>query len=99
MVDGGETDTKLIGVIDCDPRWLHVNTIKDLSPHELDIIKEFFETYKRLQRKSVQVKRYQDQAWAVAEYHECVELMKKYGSLPKSEFLKTMKKLHPEKYR
>jgi inorganic pyrophosphatase len=99
MVDGGETDTKLIGVIDCDPRWAHVNEIEDLSPHELDIIKEFFETYKRLQKKNVLVRKFQSKAWAIHEYNECCELMKKYGSLPKEEFLKTMKKVHPDKYR
>ena len=25
MIDGGETDTKLITVIDCDPRYKHIN--------------------------------------------------------------------------
>jgi inorganic pyrophosphatase len=55
MLDNGETDTKLIGVIACDQRWKHVDKLSDISPHELNIIKEFFETYKRLQKKDVKV--------------------------------------------
>jgi inorganic pyrophosphatase len=60
MVDGGETDTKLIGVIAVDPRYKHVETMKDLSEHEFAIIKEFFETYKNLQNKKVQVNGFHD---------------------------------------
>jgi inorganic pyrophosphatase len=62
MIDGGETDTKLIGVIDCDPRYTHITELKQLSPHELSVIKEFFETYKNLQKKSVVVKGFKDRA-------------------------------------
>ncbi|MDR1851004.1 MAG: inorganic diphosphatase [Mycoplasmataceae bacterium] len=98
MVDGGETDTKLIGVIAVDPRYKHVETMKDLSEHEFAIIKEFFETYKNLQNKKVQVNGFHDHDWAVAEYHECVELMEKYGKMDKDEFISLMKKEHPEKY-
>jgi inorganic pyrophosphatase len=60
MTDGGETDTKLIGVISVDPRYKHVETMKDLSEHEFSIIKEFFETYKNLQKKSVSVQGFHD---------------------------------------
>jgi len=98
MVDGGETDTKLIGVIACDPRYKHVTTMKDLSEHEFSIIKEFFETYKNLQKKSVLVNGFHDHDWAVKEYHECVHLMKEYGSMDKDAFIELMKKKHPEKY-
>jgi inorganic pyrophosphatase len=98
MIDNGETDTKLIGVIDCDPRWKHIDKLADLSQHELYIIKDFFETYKRLQKKDVKVKEFHEQEWAVKEYNECVELMKKYGKLEKEEFIAKMKKEHPEKY-
>jgi inorganic pyrophosphatase len=98
MVDGGETDTKLIAVIDCDPRWKGIEDLKDLSQHELAEIKEFFETYKNLQKKKVSTKDFKDCEWAIKEYEECVELMKEYGKLPKEEFLAKMHKEHPEKY-
>jgi len=98
MIDGGETDTKLIGVVDCDPRYSHIKSLKDINQHLLLEIQDFFETYKNLQHKKVVVKGFKDVEWAEAEYNECVELMKKYGKMPKDEFLKKMNKEHPEKY-
>lgn len=99
MIDDGETDTKLIGVIDCDPRYTHIKSLKDLNQHLLAEIKDFFENYKNLQHKKVIVRGFQDQAWAVKEYKECCALMKKYGKMPKAAFINKMKKAHPNKYR
>jgi inorganic pyrophosphatase len=56
MIDDGETDTKLIGVIDVDPRCSNIQSIDDLPSHILKEIKDFFETYKRLQNKKVIVR-------------------------------------------
>jgi inorganic pyrophosphatase len=99
MIDDGETDTKLIGVIAVDPRFSEKATIKDLPEHTLKEIKNFFETYKLLQNKKVIVKGFKDTSWAINEYNECVSLMKKYGSLSKDAFLKKMMKEHPQKYK
>lgn len=98
MIDGGETDTKLIGVIDCDPRFSHIKKFEDIPEHLLLEIKDFFEIYKNLQRKKVEVKGFRDEEWALKEYHSCVDLMKKYGHLKNTEFVELMKKEHPEKY-
>ncbi len=98
MVDGGETDTKLIGVIDCDPRYSNVHSLKDISQHKLAVIKDFFETYKRLQKKSVNVGDFHDADWAIKELDECRSLMKEYGKMDKDEFIKLMQQKHPEKY-
>lgn len=99
MIDDGETDTKLISVIDCDPRYKHINNLNDLGEHNLKEIQNFFETYKLLQNKKVVIKGFKDSAWATKEYNECVELMKKYGTMDKDEFIDKMKKEHPEKYK
>lgn len=99
MVDGGETDTKLIGVIDCDPRYKNYQTLKDVPQHKLDVIKDFFETYKRLQKKSVSVGNFHDTEWALKEYTECQHLMEEHGKMDKDEFIKLMQSKHPEKYR
>jgi inorganic pyrophosphatase len=56
MIDSGETDTKLIGVIAVDPRFADKKKLEDLPKHTLMEIKDFFETYKRLQNKVVTVK-------------------------------------------
>lgn len=98
MIDSGETDTKLIGVIDCDPRYSHINSINDINEHLLKEISNFFQNYKILQNKKVVVKGFKEKAWAINEYNECVDLMKKYGQLPKEEFIEKMKKEHPDKY-
>lgn len=98
MVDSGESDTKLIGVIDCDPRFKDYNSLDDLPKHKLHVIRDFFETYKRLQKKDVKVGAFKDGEWAVKELEECRQLMSKYGKMPKEDFLAKMKKEHPEKY-
>ena len=98
MIDSGETDTKLIGVIDCDPRFKNIESLNDLNKHYLDEIKNFFENYKNLQNKSVIIKGFKDKEWAENEYKECVKLMEKYGNLASEEFVELMKKQHPEKY-
>ncbi|GHU31800.1 hypothetical protein FACS1894166_03920 [Bacilli bacterium] len=99
MIDDGETDTKLIGVIAVDPRFAGKKSLKDVPEHTLKEIKNFFETYKLLQNKKVIVKGFKDQAWAVHEYKECVQLMNKYGKLPKEQFIAKMQREHPEKYK
>ena len=98
MVDSGESDTKLIGVIDCDPRFKDYNSLDDLPKHKLHVIRDFFETYKRLQKKDVKVGAFKDGEWAVKELEKCRKLMSKYGKMPKEDFLAKMKKEHPEKY-
>lgn len=98
MIDSGETDTKLIGVIDCDPRYNHIHNLKDINEHYLNEIKTFFETYKILQKKTVIIRDFKNAEWAFKEYQTCVKLMNEYGNFSKKEFIEKMKKLYPEKY-
>lgn len=98
MVDNGETDTKLIGVIDCDPRFNHIKTLSDVNEHILKEINNFFQNYKILQNKKVIVKGFKDESWALNEYNECKLLMTEYGKLNKDDFVALMKSKHPEKY-
>ncbi len=98
MIDGGETDTKIIGVIDVDPRYEHVKTLEDVPAHLLKEVKDFFENYKNLQNKEVRIDGFEGLDYAVAEYKETVELFEKYGSMDKDEFIAKMKVEHPEKY-
>ncbi len=99
MIDGGETDTKIISVIDVDPRYEHVKTIKDLGEHRLNEIKDFFVNYKNLQKKEVEVSGFEDLEYALQELKETRELFEKYSNLDKDEFIKKMMKEHPEKYK
>jgi inorganic pyrophosphatase len=53
MIDGGESDDKILAVPKSDPRFDHVNDLKDLNEYSLKEIKHFFETYKSIENKSV----------------------------------------------
>lgn len=55
MIDGGETDNKILAVPTEDPRFSHVQSLAELPEHSPKEIKNFFETYKMLQNKSVEV--------------------------------------------
>jgi len=55
MIDGGEADDKVIAVPTDDPRWNHAQDLEDLNKHTIKEIQHFFETYKKLQNKEVQV--------------------------------------------
>ena len=55
MEDGGEKDNKIIAVPTADPRFKNVKSLDDLSEHSPKEIKNFFETYKILENKSVSV--------------------------------------------
>ncbi len=55
MVDADEKDDKLIAVYEKDPRSNEIMDISDLPRHTLSELKHFFETYKELQNKKVEV--------------------------------------------
>ncbi|WLP85636.1 inorganic diphosphatase [Mycoplasma seminis] len=99
MIDDGETDTKLIAVHADDYRLNHIQNLSDLPLPFLDTVKTFFSTYKNWKREGItSVDGFEDATWAMQEYDECVELMEKYGSMDKKEFIAKMQKEHPEKY-
>ncbi len=98
MIDGGETDTKLITVIDVDPRYEHVKTLEDIPAHLLKELKDFFENYKNLQNKECRIEGFEGVEYAEKEFNETKELFEKYGSMDSDEFVAKMKVEHPEKY-
>ena len=55
MIDTGEQDDKLIGVVASDPRLEEIKTLEDLPSHTFKEWKHFFEHYKELQGKKVTV--------------------------------------------
>ncbi len=64
MIDGGDRDDKIIGVASKDPSYSNIKDIKDVNPHLLKEIKNFFETYKILEGKKTSVSDYGDAAEA-----------------------------------
>jgi inorganic pyrophosphatase len=72
MVDNGEPDQKIIGVVDSDPRFSHVNEVGDIQQHTRREIKHFFKTYKDLQQnKTVEVYEFHDKIDALELIQVC----------------------------
>lgn len=55
MIDDGEKDEKIISVPLNDIRYKHVNELSGLNPHIKPEIQHFFEHYKDLQNKKVEI--------------------------------------------
>lgn len=55
MIDGGEGDDKIIAVPKNDPRWEEVSELSDINKHTLKEIQHFFETYKSIEGKKVEI--------------------------------------------
>ena len=78
MIDGGDSDDKVIGVPVDDKRWESVNDLGDLNKHTLKEIQHFFETYKKLKGKgdTVEVKGFKGAAEAKAAVERAITLYK-----------------------
>ncbi len=72
MIDGGEMDDKIIAVAKGDKNWNHINDLTDLNPHVLDEIRVFFEDYKKLEKKSTEVKGFLNKAEAIRIFEQSV---------------------------
>jgi len=55
MVDGGERDDKVVAVPVDDPRFAEIQDLGDINKHFIKEMTHFFETYKKVQNKEVQV--------------------------------------------
>lgn len=55
MIDGGEGDDKIIAVPKSDPRFEEVQDLGDVNKHTIKEIQHFFETYKTIDGKKVEI--------------------------------------------
>ena len=53
-------DDKIIAVAENDMSVNHINDISELPEHSLKELRNFFEDYKKLENKEVQVEEFQD---------------------------------------
>jgi inorganic pyrophosphatase len=74
MLDGGESDDKIIAVAADDISVNHYNDITDLPPHTILEVQRFFEDYKILENKEVVVEGFlgKDEAFRIVK--ESIEL-------------------------
>ncbi len=60
MLDQGEHDDKIIAVAENDMSVNHFNDITELPEHFIKELRNFFEDYKKLENKTVEVKEFQN---------------------------------------
>ncbi len=77
MIDGGDRDEKILCVPDKDPRYANVVSLKDIAPHRLDEIAEFFRSYKNLEKKVTEILGWKDVNEVAPLITECVNAYKK----------------------
>jgi len=77
MIDNGESDAKVIAVPAHDPRFNNIHDIGDINPHTLDEINHFFETYKILEKKKVEIPSTHNKKETMEIVDEAIKLFKK----------------------
>jgi inorganic pyrophosphatase len=74
MLDGGEADDKIIAVAEGDPSVNHIKDISELPAHFLIELRNFFESYTKLENKKVIIEEFMDSKKAVEIVNESFNL-------------------------
>jgi inorganic pyrophosphatase len=69
MIDGGKKDHKIIGVATEDPEFNAYTEAREMPPHRLAMLRRFFQDYKQLEGKAVEV----DQIEPAAKAYPIIE--------------------------
>ncbi len=79
MLDGGELDDKIIAVAENDMSVSHIDDISELPEHFFKELRNFFEDYKKLEHKTVEVEDFQNAEMAkkiveksIVDYHSLI---------------------------
>jgi len=72
MIDTGKQDDKIIAVAAKDPSVNHYKNIEELPQHFLLELKNYFEQYKVLENKKVEIDNFQDKAAALKIIEEAI---------------------------
>ncbi|MBC7851100.1 MAG: inorganic diphosphatase [Chitinophagaceae bacterium] len=59
MIDSGQVDDKIIAVAKKDPSVNHIRSISELPPHFINELRNYFEQYKVLENKVVEIDNFQ----------------------------------------
>ncbi|MEJ7587515.1 MAG: inorganic diphosphatase [Ferruginibacter sp.] len=76
MIDNGEKDDKIIAVATKDPTVNHISGIDELPRHFIAVLRNYFENYKVLENKVVEIDEFQDKETAYTIIEEAIEYYK-----------------------
>jgi inorganic pyrophosphatase len=76
MIDCGQMDDKIIAVANTDPEVNHINDIAQIPKHFLSELKHFFEQYKFLENKVVEIDEFQNTQTAYKVIEAAIDLYK-----------------------
>jgi len=71
MVDNGDGDDKIIAVANKDIAVNYLNEIEELPPHTMVEVKKFFEDYKQLENKVVEIEKFEGREKALGVISHC----------------------------
>jgi inorganic pyrophosphatase len=69
MIDSGDPDHKIIAVATADPAYNPYHEVNKLPPHQMAMIRRFFQDYKQLEHKEVKV----DEILSAAKAYPIIE--------------------------
>jgi inorganic pyrophosphatase len=78
MIDSGEKDDKIIAVATKDPSVNHISSIEEMPKHFINELRNYFEQYKVLENKQVQIEEFQDKEVAYRIIREAIELYEQH---------------------
>ena len=73
MIDGGKPDHKILSVAVDDPEYNGFQEANELPPHRLTMLRRFFQDYKQLEGKAVEVDEIQPAAAALPIIEDSLE--------------------------
>src|SRR4051812_32398149 len=76
MIDTGVIDDKIIAVASKDPAVNYINDISELPKHFTAVLRNYFEQYKVLENKKVEIDDFQDKAAAYKVIDAAIDLYK-----------------------
>jgi hypothetical protein len=85
MIDGGKSDHKILAVAVDDPEFNSFREASELPPHRLMMLRRFFQDYKQLEGKSVEVDEFQPAAKALPIIEDSLQRTVSIGSAGSTE--------------
>ena len=76
MMDTGVVDDKIIAVAAKDPGVNYITSVDELPKHFIAVLRNYFEQYKVLENKKVEIDEFQDKEAAYKVIEEAIGLYK-----------------------